>query len=140
MDASSRQPWARAVILLAVMYLVLGVGFAALAGSAASHQVRVMWRLAAWVASATVYTAHIGYERFRLRNSPRSTALHVSMAVAAGAFALAVAATVRSLLTASGNRPLLLLALAVWPVVTALPAFLVALAACAVLARLSRSA
>ena len=55
-------------------------------------------------------------------------------------FGLAVAAVVHSLWAASGNLHLLFVALVAWPVITALPAFLVALAASAVLARLSRRA
>jgi hypothetical protein len=47
-----------------------------------------------------------------------------------------VAATVNSLSAASNNRHMLLLALVIWPTVTALPAFMVALAAGAVLSRL----
>ena len=33
----------------------------------------VMWRRAAWLVSAAAFAAHIWYEQFRLRNSPRST-------------------------------------------------------------------
>jgi hypothetical protein len=96
-----------------------------------------MWRLAAWVVSAAVYAAHIGYEHFRLGNSPRATALHAALAVAVGAFLLAVAATVRAV-TVPSHAPYrqYLLALVAWPLVTAVPAFLVALAVAALLARL----
>ncbi len=90
--------------------------------------------------SGGAYAVHIGYEHFRLRNSPRVTALHVAVAVAIGAFALAVAGMIHSLSTASGMRPAWLLALVIWPAVTAVPAFLGALIAGAVLARLPRSA
>jgi hypothetical protein len=47
---------------------------------------------------------------------------------------------IHSLSTASPFHPGWFLALAIWPAVTAIPAFLVALAAAAVLARLPRSA
>jgi hypothetical protein len=95
------------------------------------------WRLAAWVVSAGVYAAHIGYEHLRLRNGPRSTALHAAVAVAIGAFGLAGAAIVHSLLSASPHRLLRLvtLALMAWPILAGVPAYLVALAATAVLAR-----
>jgi len=99
-----------------------------------------MWRVAAWLLSGVAYAAHIGYEHSRLRNSPRWTALHVSSAVAFGAIALAVAGMIHSLSTTSGMRPAWLLALVIWPAVTALPAFLGALVAGAVLARRSRTA
>jgi len=139
MEASHRQSWVRAVILFGVVYGVVGIVFGTLASPSVSAQVRVTWRLAAWVASAAVYAAHIGYEHFRLGHSPRSTALHAAMAVALGAFALAVAATVHSS-SAASSSPLwrFLVALVIWPVATALPAFLVALLVAAVLARLPR--
>ena len=59
------------------------------------------------------------------------------MAVALGAFLLAVNATMHAAMVPS-HAPYwrFLLALVVWPVVTALPAFVVALAVAAVLARL----
>jgi len=109
----------------------------ALAAHAASDHARLLWRLAAWAASGVIYATHIGHEHFRLRNSTRSIALHVAMAVAVGAFGLAVAATVHSLFTAH-YRPGYLVALVAWPVITALPALLLALAASALLARLPR--
>jgi hypothetical protein len=119
------------VLLLGALYLVAGLVFAALARSAASNQARVAWRLAAWVISAAGFAAHIGYEHLRLRGSPRTTALHASFAVGLGAFALAVAAMLHS-------QHFPAFALAAWPVVTAVPAFVVALAAAAVLSRARR--
>jgi hypothetical protein len=73
-----------------------------------------------------------------LRHSPRTTAIHTAVGVAIGAFALAVAGALHSLSTTSGIRPLWLLALVLWPAFTAVPAFVVALVAGKVLARLSR--
>ena len=122
-------------MLVAVAYAAIGIVFAALAVDA--NHVRV-WRLAAWVASAVVAAAHIWYEQYRLGSSPRPTALHAAGAVALGAFGLALAANVHWLVAGThGQRPPLL-ALPVWPVVTALPAFLAALAIAAVLARFGR--
>ena len=136
MGESGRQPWVRALVLLGVMYVFVGIVFAV----PADH-VKV-WLLAAWVVSAIAYAAHICYERFRLRNSPHSAALHVALAVALGAFGLAVGANIHSLSIGSTNehRRLLLLALGLWPVITALPAFLIALGASWVLARASSGA
>jgi hypothetical protein len=130
MGESSRQPWFRVVVLLGIVYAFVGIIFAIPSGP-----VKV-WRLAAWVVSALAYAAHIAYERFRLRNSACSAALHVALAVALGAFGLAVSANIHSLRLGSANehRRLLLLALGLWPVITALPAFLFALAAGWVLA------
>jgi hypothetical protein len=124
------------MILVAVAYAVIGIGFGVLAN--ANHA--RLWRLAAWVASAGVAAAHIGYEHYRLGGSPRRTALHAAGAVALGAFGLALAANVQWLFAEThGQRPPLV-ALPVWPVITAIPAFLAALAVAAVLARLSRRA
>ena len=139
MTTSGRLRWLRAVILLGVVYLVAGITFAPLANRAASNQMRVAWRLAAWVISAAAFAAHIAYEHVRQRNSPGTTALHASLAVALGAFALAVAANVHAQ-AASSHPHSRALALVIWPVVTALPAFGVALASAAALARARRSA
>jgi hypothetical protein len=131
MGESLRQSWVRTVVLLGIGYAVVGIVFAV----PATHV--QAWRLAAWVVSAIGYAAHIAYERFRLQHSPGSAALHVAFAVALGAFGLAVGANIHSLSTGSTNqhRQLLLLSLGIWPVITALPAFLVALGANVVLAR-----
>jgi hypothetical protein len=131
MDASPRQPWVRPAVVLGLGYALVGIVFAA----PATHV--QAWRLAAWVVSAMGYAAHIAYERGRLRHSPGSAALHVAVAVALGAFGLAVRANIHSLSAESTNphRSLLLLSLALWPVLTALPAFIVALVANVVLAR-----
>jgi hypothetical protein len=131
MNAPSRQPWFGTVIVIGVLYCVIGIVFAL-----PSNQVGI-WRLAAWVVSAALYAAHIAYEHFRLRNSSRSTALHVAVAVAIGGFGLAVAAIIHSLFAPPNyTRWRFVLALVAWPIITALPAFIVALAIAWVLARL----
>ena len=123
-------------ILVGVVYFVVGYGSAALDPSV-PDRARFLWRLAAWVASAVVFAAHIGYEHFRLSNPPGATARHAAMAAALGAFLLAVAATVhKSIVVSHAPYWRFLLALVVWPIVTAVPAFLVAFLAGAVLARL----
>ena len=124
------------MLLVALAYVVIGVGFAALdrSGAGKVH----LWRLAAWVASAAAAALHIRYEHDRLSSSPRATALHAAGAVALGAFGLALAANVHWLVAGAPGQRAPLLALPVWPVVTAVPAFLGALAVAAVLARLPR--
>jgi hypothetical protein len=139
MDTSGRKRWVRAVILLGVVYFVVGIASAAFASWSASNQMRVTWRLAAWVISAVAFAAHVGYERLRLRNSALTTALHASMAVAVGAFALAVAANVHGQRVAASHQRLLAFALVAWPVLTAVPAFVVALVAAAGLGLRRRS-
>lgn len=131
MSSSGRLRAVRAAILVGLLYVVTGVTFATLA--AASTERRSMLRLAAWVISAAAFAAHIWYEHARLRSSPRTTAVRVSLAVALGAFGVAVAANLHA--QAAPNHPRVVLALVLWPVVTALPAFVVALGAAALLAR-----
>jgi hypothetical protein len=121
MSVSGRQSWLGTAILIGVLYCVVGIVFAL-----PSNQVR-MWRLAAWLLSAALYAAHIGYEHFRLGDSPRATALHTALAVAVGAFGLAVAANFHEVWVAPSYRRSLALALVAWPVLTGLPAFVVAL-------------
>ena len=123
------------MMLVAVAYVVIGIAFGVLANA---HHVR-LWRLAAWVVSAVVAAVQIGYEH-RRGSSPRATALHAAGAVALGAFGLALAANVHWLFAATRGPRSPLLALLVWPVITAIPAFLAALAVAALLARFSRRA
>jgi hypothetical protein len=126
MSVPSQQPWFGTAILIGVLYCVIGIVFAL-----PSKQV-LMWRLAAWAMSAALYAAHIGYEHFRLRNSFRFTALHVAVAVGIGGFGLAVAATVHSLfVTPNYSRWRFVVALVAWPLITAVPAFIVAFAVAA---------
>lgn len=133
MNGSRGRRWFLTVLLGGMVYFLIGELFAL----PTSH-VRA-WRLAAWLASAAVYVAHMGYEHLRLRNLPRSTAFHAAAAVALGAFGLALAATVHSWLVPSSTPfARFLLALVVWPVITGLPAFLVAYGVLAVLVRLWR--
>ncbi len=130
MHASGRQAWVRAALLAGVVYFVIGRVFAL-----PSDHVRE-WRLAAWVVCGAVFAAHLAYEHFQLRNTARPTAWHASVGVAFGAFALALAANIHDLGSATGYRPRMLIAVVAWPLLTAVPAFLVALAVAAVLARL----
>jgi hypothetical protein len=127
MDNFGRRQWLGAAILVGATYLAVAITSGALAGVAASNQMRFIWRLSAFIISAVVFAAHIGYEHFRLRNTARRTAGHTSVAVAFGAFALALVANIHDLGLASGYRPRMLIALVAWPLLTAVPAFVVAL-------------
>jgi hypothetical protein len=131
MDESRPKRWVRPAVVLGIGYALVGVLFALPTVHARS------WRLAAWVVCALGYAAQILYERVRLQHSPGLAALHVAFAAALGAFGLAVGANIHSLCVGSPNqqRQLLLLSLGIWPMITALPAFLVALGAGALLAR-----
>src|SRR5262249_53079878 len=129
-NQQSRPSWAPMAVFFGIGYAVVGIGFAI-----PTTHVHA-WRLAAWVVSAIGYAAHIVYERFRLKNSPGAAALHIAFAVGLGGFGLAVGANIHSLSAGSSqHRQLLLLSLGIWPVITALPAFLVAFATNMVLAR-----
>ncbi len=120
------------MILFGVVYLVVGIAFP---NPPASNKLQFIWRLAAWLTCAAAFAIHIGLAYFRFWNSPRRTALHAAVSVALGAFALAAAANIHALTAGTGNRGLLALALLIWPVITGVPAFVVAFVATALLAR-----
>lgn len=119
--------WLRAVLLFGAVYLLVG------RVSMLPKENVGTWRLAAWIVSAAAFTAHFWYEHFRLRSYYRRAALHIAMAVSIAASGLAVSAMIRSLSSTEWIQPNWMLALALWPAVTAIPAFLISLAAGAVL-------
>ena len=126
MNASDRKPWIRVVILVGAIYFVVGFIFSAFAGWAASLGLQAIWNPLAFLLSGIALAVHIGYEHFRLHNTARITAWHTSIAVALGAFALALKANIHDLGSAAGYRPRMLIALPAWPLLTAVPAFIVA--------------
>ena len=128
---------ARIVLLLGGFYLAVGIVFGELAGRDASHDALVAWRRGAWLVSAFAFATHLLYERVSLRSSPMVAALHAALAAALGAFGLAAAANVHAF-TVPPRRPSLLLALslAIWPLMTVLPAFLVGLVAALLFGRI----
>ena len=97
MDSSDRKRWLRAVVLLGVLYCVIGLAFSAFARWAAFNSMRENWNRLAFVACSIAFAIHIAYEHFRLRNSPRITAWHASLAVAVGALGLALSANIHDL-------------------------------------------
>lgn len=138
MDDSSRKRWIGIAMLFGVLYFAVGFGFGELAGAAASTQMRTFWRVSAFVVSGVLFAAHIAHEHFRLRNATRPTAWHVCVAVAIGGLALALAANIHDLASAAGYRPKMLIALVAWPLITAVPAYVVALAVAAGLGAMRR--
>ena len=126
-----RRPWILPAVFFGVGYALVGILFAI---SPAHVQ---MWRLAAWAVSAAGCGAHIAYECVRRKNSPGPVARHVALAVAIGGFGVAVGANLHAVSagTTGAHQNLLLLSLVLWPVLTALPAFLVALVVSVVLTR-----
>ena len=132
-ERSGRAPWIFPAPLCGILYYFAGVGFAALSAAAPSHSMRTFWRLAAWIVCAAIFAVHIGFERRRERPGSRA-ALHVAIAVALGAFGLALRVTLRAA-GAGAVRPMMPLALVLWPLLTGVPTYLVALAATAILGR-----
>ncbi len=129
----------RVVVGLAVVYLMAGLVFGALAGRAATHDAVVAWRWAAWLVSAIAFGGHIVYEQVQRRTSPTTTAVHGALAAGLGAFGLAAAANVHAQVVAPQQHSLLLvLSLVIWPIITALPAFVVALVVAMLFARVRR--
>jgi len=125
--------WLRTAILFGLGYFLVGRLFAVPGPHGQT------WRFAAWVVSFFIYTTHFRYERARPSNPPRAVALHVATAVAIGAFGIAVAGMMRSVTTLGSLKPTWLLALVLFPAVTAVPAFLVALIAAVFAARRDRA-
>ncbi|HEU4935990.1 MAG TPA: hypothetical protein VFT39_06020 [Vicinamibacterales bacterium] len=127
METTDRRSWVLTAILVAIVYCAVGVVFQGPFG----------WRLAAWLVSAVGYVVHLAYEHFRLRNSSRAAALHAAAAVALGTFGLALAATLHRAFSAVSGADFRLYALALvaWPILTALPAFVVGLIITSALAR-----
>lgn len=128
----------RRITFAALVYLIAGLVSAAMAARATSHQAVLAWRLAAWCVSALTFGVHIFYEVVRLRVLPQVTAYRAGLAAALAALGLAVAANIRNM-TTSDARPstIMLLSLAIWPVMTMLPAFLVGLLAATALRRVT---
>ena len=123
MSASGKYQWLLTVIVFGVVYLVVGVAFP---NPSAANKMQFVWRLGAWLICAVAFAIHIGLEHFRFRNSPLRTALHVASSVALGGFGLAAAANIHALRVGTGNQRLLAVALVIWPVITGVPAFIVA--------------
>ena len=132
MESPDRAKWIPVTLLVGIIYVVVGVVFAALSAGASSHRGVVAWRLAAWVVSGVAFVAQIAYEQTRLRNSPRTSAFHAALAAALGALGLAVAALIHRHGVAG---PTGYVAFLVWPVVVFIPAFVAAFAVATVLRR-----
>jgi len=125
MAGLTQKSWIPVAVIVSATYAFVGVVFALPADHAQT------WRLAAWGVSAVAYGAHICYDRLRLGNSHPRVALHIALAVALGAFGLAASANIHALHVGSSthHRLLLALSLALWPLLTAAPAFCIALVA-----------
>ena len=85
--------------------------------------------------SAIALGVNIRHEYVTLRSAPMKTALRAATGVALGGCFLAAAAMIRAQLVGADRLAGYLIALVAWPAITAIPAFIVALAATALLAR-----
>jgi hypothetical protein len=114
--------WRWTVILAGALYGLIGLAFPNPSADARG------WRLAAWAVCGVVYISHIAYEMFWAKTSPLRTAVHVAIGVAIGGFVIASGAMVHAARFSSG-LPLwrFALALAAFPIITGLPAFVFAL-------------
>jgi hypothetical protein len=127
MDEPNSRLWREAVLLTGVFYCTVGIAFTTFGSWSSSNRGVVAWRIASFVVSLVAFAIHIGYEHFSLANRPPIVALHTSLAVAFGGFLLALAANINSFRVANSKHGLLALALIIWPVMTGIPAFVVAL-------------
>jgi hypothetical protein len=116
MNAAKRYPWIPAAILAGGAYFIIG------RVSAGTRE----GRLTAWAMSALVYAVHIWYEHARLANRPLNAARHVAVGVAIGGFAIAVAGLLHAYSITAAIGPRWILALILFPALTALPGFIVA--------------
>ncbi len=123
----ARAVWFAVALGVGVLYLVISVVFGSLAGNAATTAGRTRWRMAAWLISGVPFLAQIVFERLRLRNRPTDSAWHAAVAAGIGGFLLAVAATVNKMSSGSVDARYAV-ALVAWPLLTGVPAFVVALA------------
>jgi hypothetical protein len=139
MADTGRHRWQYTVVLAGALYFAVGYASVVLAGAAGSAQATLYWRWAAFAISGVIFAFHIARELFRLRASAVQTAWRAAAGVAIGAFGLALAANLHELSSAAAFRPRMLTALVAWPLLTAVPAFLVALAGATALRRTERA-
>lgn len=130
-----RQFRAWTILLASVAYVVGGAATAMLARSASSPAGVRGWRLAAWLLSLGVFCAHFLGER-RRHWRVLHVAARVALGVALGALMLAALGPVRTHWGEPSRLQLAAFALVAWPLLTGIPAFLVALVGGLVLDRL----
>ena len=138
MDSAVRKRSLRMVLLMGAAYLLIGIATGKFSDWATTDTMHLLWRRLAWVLSGVGFAAHIAYGNFRLRNPPRTTALHASIAAALGAGGLAALANLHELTTAPSYRPSMAIALVLWPLLTLIAAFGVAMVAAFALHRWAR--
>jgi len=131
-DNNGKYQQSGAVIAFGVVYLVAGIAFP---NPVVRNETQFKWRLAAWLICGVAFAIHIWLGIVHFQNSPKRTAFHASIFVALGAFALAASANIHALMVGTGNQRLLALALVIWPIMTGVPALVLAFVAAAVIIR-----
>lgn len=121
MRISERARGGGTTLFFAFLYFAVGQVLGSIANAAETEEIRIDVRLTAFFVSAVAYATHIALEVFLLRNATRKAAIQVSLAVAAGAFALAGAANISPPLHGPSHH--LKLALVAWPVLAGIPSF-----------------
>ena len=127
------------LLLAAAGYVVAGTGTVALAGMIGAPGSVKGWRAAAWLLSLAVFVIHFASER-RHRARPLSIALHVALGVAIAAVVVAAFGPLRAHWAEPARFRLALLSVVAWPVLTGVPAFLVALTGSVLLDRFAGAA
>ena len=110
---------------VALFYAIVGVAASSLNGAESSAESVWITRFVAWGLSLVAFLAQVVVERTRLRVGPRSAAADAALATAIGALVLAIRTTVHAMSNEafSGRYAL---ALVLWPLLLAIPAFIVA--------------
>ena len=122
MQPSAPRPRIGSILLAGAAYVAASVGAAALSGTVSART----WRLTAWLLSVAIFAIHFIIERNR-RLPRANVAARVAMAVAVGALGVAVLGPVRAHWGEPSRPKLILLSVVAWPIITGVPAFLVAL-------------
>lgn len=125
MESPTRRSSIRRVVLVGAIYFAIGAVFSTFSAPTVLGNVIVAWRVTAWLISAGVFAWQIWGDRVKFRRTKLATALNAACAAAIGAFALGARVALHS------AHPSML-ALLLWPAVTAVPAFVVALIVAAV--------
>lgn len=126
--------WQR-VASFGLIYLGMGVGSAFISNDLESAPVQAAIRVGILLVAVAVFYSHLRVELARSAQRLLVSALITSSAVALGTFLLAVYAVGLSWWESSYLPTSLLSALLIWPMVTSLPAFLVALVLGSLIAR-----
>ena len=113
------------MLLAAIAYVAAGIGPAVLAGTASSPVGVKAWRLTSWLLSLFIFVVHFFIERNR--PARRRVAAWVAAGVALGAFGVAALGPLRAHWAEPSRIKLVMLSLVAWPLVTGIPALIVAL-------------